>query len=155
MTPQSCKLGVVAAALAGIVSIGSLVVANGPSREADNGTIWSAKHGAHTTRSFDTAPGAVANTVGIVTNTRSDVDTAGGDSDDNIKGSVWVVNRDRGELAVFDAKTGAVISTMPVGAGAHDICISEQVHKAYITAETINTVTTVDTRTLIWLSLVK
>jgi DNA-binding beta-propeller fold protein YncE len=64
------------------------------------------------------------------------------------KGSVWVVNRDLGELAVFDAETGAVITTMPVGAGAHDICISERAGKAYITAETINTGTTVDTRTL-------
>ena len=35
-----------------------------------------------------------------------------------------------------------------VGAGAHDICISERARKAYITAETINTVTTVDTKTL-------
>ena len=64
------------------------------------------------------------------------------------KGSVWVVNRDRGELAVFDAETGAVIATLPVGAGAHDICISDRAGKAYITAETINRVTTVDTRTL-------
>ena len=64
------------------------------------------------------------------------------------KGSVWVVNRDRGELAVFDAATGKVLTTLPVGAGAHDICISERARKAYIMAETINTVTTVDTRSL-------
>jgi DNA-binding beta-propeller fold protein YncE len=70
------------------------------------------------------------------------------DSDDGRKGSVWVVNRDRGELAVFDAETGAVVTTLLVGAGAHDICISERARKAYITAETINTVTTVDTKTL-------
>src|SRR5262245_4327543 len=65
-------------------------------------------------------------------------------------GSVWVVNRDRGELVVFDAKTGTVLTTpgLPVGAGAHDICISEKAGTAYITAETINSVTTVDTRTL-------
>jgi hypothetical protein len=31
---------------------------------------------------------------------------------------------------------------------AHDICISAQARKTYIMAETINTVTTVDTRTL-------
>ena len=73
---------------------------------------------------------------------------ASDDSDDNRKGSVWVVNRDRGELAVFDAETGTVVKTLLVGAGAHDICISERAGKAYITAETINTVTTVDTRTL-------
>jgi YVTN family beta-propeller protein len=70
------------------------------------------------------------------------------DGDDGRRGSVWVVNRDLGELAVFDAETGDVVATRLVGAGAHDICISEQARKAYITAETINTVTTVDTGTL-------
>jgi YVTN family beta-propeller protein len=71
-----------------------------------------------------------------------------GDCEDVRRGSVWVVNRDLGELAIFDASTGAVMATLPVGAGAHDICISERAGKAYITAETINTVTTVDTNTL-------
>ena len=70
------------------------------------------------------------------------------DSDDSREGSVWVVNRDRGELAVFDAETGGVVTTLLVGAGAHDICISDRAGKAYITAETIHKVTTVDTRTL-------
>ena len=41
-----------------------------------------------------------------------------------------------------------MVATLLVGAGAHDICISERARKAYITAETINTVTTVDTGTL-------
>jgi YVTN family beta-propeller protein len=68
--------------------------------------------------------------------------------EDGRGGSVWVVNRDRGELAIFDAKTGDVLATLPVGAGAHDICLSERARKAYITAESDNTVTTVDTRTL-------
>ena len=68
--------------------------------------------------------------------------------DNGRHGSVWVVNRDLGELAVFDAYTGRLIDTVPVGAGAHDICISERSGKAYITAETINQVTTVDTKTL-------
>src|SRR4051812_15139341 len=63
-------------------------------------------------------------------------------------GSVWVVNRDKGELAIFDAGSGEVLERMTVGAGAHDICISEHAGKAYIMAETINSVTTVDTRTL-------
>jgi DNA-binding beta-propeller fold protein YncE len=63
-------------------------------------------------------------------------------------GSVWVVNRDLGELAVFEADTGDLIATVPVGAGAHDICVSERAGKAYITAETIDTVTIVDMRTL-------
>jgi DNA-binding beta-propeller fold protein YncE len=73
---------------------------------------------------------------------------AGDRGDDSRKGSVWVVNRDRGELAVFDAETGRLMTTLLVGAGAHDICISERARKAYITAEAINAVTTVDTRTL-------
>jgi DNA-binding beta-propeller fold protein YncE len=58
------------------------------------------------------------------------------------------VNRDSGELAVFDAATGDVLTTLPVGTGAHDICVSERAGKAYITAESINQVTTVDTKTL-------
>ncbi len=65
-----------------------------------------------------------------------------------LKGTVWVVNRDRGELAIFDAETGRVLRTLPVGAGAHDICISERAGKAYIAAETINRVTTVEIETL-------
>jgi len=68
--------------------------------------------------------------------------------DESRRGSVWVVNRDRGELTVFDARTGAVAATLFVGAGAHDICISERARKAYITAETDNAVTAVDIRTL-------
>lgn len=66
----------------------------------------------------------------------------------SLDGSVWVVNRDRGELTIFDARSGKVVRQLGVGAGAHDICISEQAHKAYITAEALNQVTTVDTRTL-------
>jgi len=71
-----------------------------------------------------------------------------GPPDEARAGSVWVVNRDKGELAVFDAGSGEVLAQMPVGAGAHDICISEHAGKAYVMAETINSVTTVDTRTL-------
>jgi DNA-binding beta-propeller fold protein YncE len=63
-------------------------------------------------------------------------------------GTVWVLNRDRGELAIFDAGSGAVVRTLPVGAGAHDICISERARKAYVTAEAIDRVTTIDTETL-------
>ncbi len=63
-------------------------------------------------------------------------------------GTVWVVNRDLGELAIFDADSGRVLATRLVGAGAHDICISERAGKAYITAESDNAVTTVDLQTL-------
>jgi hypothetical protein len=44
---------------------------------------------------------------------------------DRPKGTLWVVNRDLGQLAIFDAGTGTLLRTLPVGAGAHDICISE------------------------------
>ena len=73
---------------------------------------------------------------------------AGEGNGDRPKGTVWVVNRDLGQLAVFDAATGDLLATRPVGRGAHDICISEQAHKAYITAEMDNAVTIVDTDTL-------
>ena len=64
-------------------------------------------------------------------------------------GTVWVVNRDKGTLAIFDAETGELTTPLlDVGTGAHDICISEQAGKAYITAEMDNAVTVVDTTTL-------
>jgi DNA-binding beta-propeller fold protein YncE len=64
-------------------------------------------------------------------------------------GSVWVLNRDLGELTIFDARSGNPMRQLAVGAGAHDICISEQARRAYITAEPLNSVTVVDTRTLL------
>jgi DNA-binding beta-propeller fold protein YncE len=67
---------------------------------------------------------------------------------DRPKGTVWVVNRDLGQLAIFDAGTGTLLKTLQVGTGAHDICISERARKAYITAEADNAVTAVDTETL-------
>src|SRR4029078_11907068 len=74
----------------------------------------------------------------------------GNENGDKPKGTVWVVNRDLGQLAIFDAATGDLLTTPPlaVGRGAHDICISEQAHKAYLTADTDNVVTVVDTDTL-------
>jgi DNA-binding beta-propeller fold protein YncE len=76
--------------------------------------------------------------------------TLAGDSEAKGRpGSVWVVNRDTGQLAIFDAKTGELVPELvKVGAGAHDICISERAGKAYITAESEHTVTTVDIKTL-------
>jgi YVTN family beta-propeller protein len=75
---------------------------------------------------------------------------AGEGNVDRPKGTVWVVNRDLGQLAIFDAATGELLTTPPlaVGRGAHDVCISEQARKAYITAEMDNAVTVVDTDTL-------
>ena len=66
------------------------------------------------------------------------------------RGSVWVVNRDAGDLTVFEARTGAVVATVSIGAGTapHDVCISERSQKAYVTAEAVNQVVIVDLRTL-------
>ena len=65
------------------------------------------------------------------------------------KGTVWVVNRDKGTLTVFCATDGArVAGPLFVGRGAHDVCLSERAGKAYVTAETDNVVTAVDVETL-------
>jgi YVTN family beta-propeller protein len=58
------------------------------------------------------------------------------------------VNRDRGEVGVFDARSGVLLATEPTGAGAHEVAISKRAHKAYITNETDNSVSIVSTRTL-------
>jgi DNA-binding beta-propeller fold protein YncE len=58
------------------------------------------------------------------------------------------VNRELGEVSVFDARSGVHLATVPTGAGAHEVAISNRVHKAYITNETANTVSIVSTRTL-------
>ena len=42
-------------------------------------------------------------------------DNAAGGDDGGAKGSVWVVNRDLGELAIFDAETGELIDKLNVG----------------------------------------
>ena len=39
-----------------------------------------------------------------------------GKARDRPKGTVWVVNRDLGQLAIFDAGTGKLLTTLPVGA---------------------------------------
>jgi DNA-binding beta-propeller fold protein YncE len=63
-------------------------------------------------------------------------------------GAVWVVNRDKGEVTIFDARSGRPLATRPTGAGAHEVAISNDVDKAYITNENENTVSIVSTRTL-------
>ncbi len=63
-------------------------------------------------------------------------------------GTVWVVNREKGEVSIFEARSGALLKTVPTGAGAHEVAVSNRAHKAYITNETDNTVSIVSTRTL-------
>ncbi len=64
------------------------------------------------------------------------------------RGTVWVVNRELGEVAIFDARSGSVLDKVPTGLGAHEVAISDNVGKAYITNETDNSVSIVSTRTL-------
>ena len=63
-------------------------------------------------------------------------------------GSVWVVNRDRGEVTIFDAASGAPKATVATGAGAHDVAISRRTQQAYVTNEFDNTVSVLSARTL-------
>jgi DNA-binding beta-propeller fold protein YncE len=69
-----------------------------------------------------------------------------GDGDERPAGTVWVVNRELGEVAIFDARTGEVLAQQPAGAGAHDVAISDGAQSAYITNENEDTVSIVSTR---------
>ena len=60
-------------------------------------------------------------------------------------GAVWVVNREAGEVSIFDAGTGEVLARQPTGAGAHDVAISDDAHRAYITNENEDTISIVST----------
>ena len=64
------------------------------------------------------------------------------------QGSVWVVNRDAGEVTVFDARSGDVQATVPTGPGAHEVAISRRTRQAYVTNEFENTISILSTRTL-------
>ena len=72
-----------------------------------------------------------------------------GKDEDSRTGSVWVVNRDRGELVVFDAKTGTVLTTRLCGGGrrARYLHLREGRQGLHRRGDD-HTVTTVDTRTL-------
>ena len=67
---------------------------------------------------------------------------------DERAGTVWVVNRDKGEVTTFDAGSGMPLSTLPTGAGAHEVAISDRERKAYVTNENENTISILSTRTL-------
>jgi DNA-binding beta-propeller fold protein YncE len=60
-------------------------------------------------------------------------------------GSVWVVNREAGEVAIFDARTGDVLARQSTGAGAHDVAISDAAGSAFITNENEDTISIVST----------
>ena len=61
---------------------------------------------------------------------------------DRTDDSVWVVNRDKGTVTVFDADTGEILTAAPVLvglndlSGTHDLVVSKRVRKAFIVNET-------------------
>jgi len=63
-------------------------------------------------------------------------------------GSLWVVNRDKGEVTIFDAATGATRATVPTGAGAHEVALSKRTRQAFVTNEFDNSLSIISTRTL-------
>ena len=67
--------------------------------------------------------------------------------------TIWVTNRDTGTVAVFDAFTGELKTKEPifVGAGAHDVVVSEHARKAYVTAEGLDEIAVVSASALKWL----
>jgi hypothetical protein len=67
--------------------------------------------------------------------------------------TIWVTNRDKGTVAVFDALTGALKTDIPieVGTGAHDVVVSKRAGKAYVTAEGIDAISVVSASSLKWL----
>ena len=64
------------------------------------------------------------------------------------RGNVWVVNRDAGEVTIFDAASGDAEATVPTGPGAHEVAISRRTRQAYVTNEFENTISVLSTRTL-------
>jgi DNA-binding beta-propeller fold protein YncE len=63
------------------------------------------------------------------------------------KGSVWVANRDVGEVTVFDAASGDPVETFPTGPGAHEVAISRRARQAYVTNEFENKISIISTQT--------
>jgi YVTN family beta-propeller protein len=49
--------------------------------------------------------------------------------------TLWVANRDAGTLTVVEAATGAIVRTIAVGNGPHDVAISTPTGKAYVMNE--------------------
>ena len=64
------------------------------------------------------------------------------------QGSVWVVNRDKGEVTVFDVSSGVPRAPIPTGSGAHEVALSRRSRDAYVTNEFEDTVSVISTRTL-------
>jgi YVTN family beta-propeller protein len=108
--------------------------------------FWALATGAALLAAVSTAAGAAGGAVGPHA---SELHVSSDRTDRGPRdGSVWVVNRDRGEVTIFDAGSGRPLATRPTGAGAHEVAISNDTDEAYITNENENTVSIVSTRTL-------
>ena len=62
--------------------------------------------------------------------------------------TVWVANRDANTLSVFEAATGALVKTLAVGRGPHDVAISTLTGKAYVMNELENRIAVVSASTV-------
>ncbi len=63
-------------------------------------------------------------------------------------GTLWVVNRDKGEVTAFDAASGAPRATIATGPGAHEVALSRRTGQAFVTNEFEDTLSVISTRTL-------
>jgi YVTN family beta-propeller protein len=63
-------------------------------------------------------------------------------------GTLWVVNRDKGEVTAFDAASGVPRATVATGPGAHEVALSRRTGEAYVTNEFEDTISAISTRTL-------
>ncbi|HEX2191598.1 MAG TPA: YncE family protein [Acidimicrobiales bacterium] len=61
-------------------------------------------------------------------------------------GTVWVTNRTLDNVAVFDAASGQLIATIPVGRDPNSVTIPSATEKAYVSNEVANTVSVISTR---------
>ena len=89
---------------------------------------------------------ATATVGGVAAGTTETSESSDTVQDGEHAGTVWVVNREAGEVAIFDARTGELLARQPTGAGAHEVAISDDADSAYITNENEDTISIVSTR---------
>ena len=62
--------------------------------------------------------------------------------------TLWVANRDADTLTVVEAATGAIVRTLAIGRGPHDVVVSALVGKAYVMNELEDRIAVVSASTL-------
>lgn len=63
------------------------------------------------------------------------------------RGTVWVTNRTLNNVSLYDAATGTLVATIPVGRDPGDVVVPPGSGKAYVTNELDNTVSVISTAT--------